>query len=103
MDLRNEKNPFGLCRFCRGDDLSALCCEAGIPELAAVRLNRLVRPPEEGELLLFPTGRFAVRSAEAGDTAASVCAACGMDGAEFALFNGAEIFPGQELLIRIKE
>ena len=81
MELQEEKNPFGIVAVRRGDALCDLCRAAGVPELAVIRLNKLARPPEEGELLLFPEGRFI----------------------EFALFNGTELFPGQEILLRKKE
>ena len=91
-------------RYRRGQArLCDLCRAAGVPELAVIRLNKLARPPEEGELLLFPEGRFIVSAAKAGDTPASLCAAYGMRAEEFALFNGTELFPGQEILLRKKE
>ena len=103
MELQEEKNPFGIVAVRQGDALCDLCRAAGVPELAVIRLNKLARPPEEGELILFPEGRFIVSAAKAGDTPASLCAAFGMRAEEFALFNGTELFPGQEILLRKKE
>lgn len=100
IKLQEEKNPFGLCRVRRGDDLAALCRACGVPELSVIRLNRLSAPPEEGALLVLPEEGLEVRVASAGDTVHSLCRDSGMDENEFLLYNGAELFPGQEILIR---
>ena len=100
MMFKREDNPFGIVPVCEGDCLASLCRAAGVTELSVVRLNRLSRPPEEGEMLLFPTGALCVRTAAAGDSPASLCAKTGTEPDEFALWNGEEIFPGQEVLVR---
>ncbi len=95
-----EKNFFGIIEMRRGDAFDALCRGAQVPALAVIRLNRLERPPVEGQMFVLPRGSFEVHIAAAGDSAETLCARCGMDAEEFRLYNGEEIFLGQELLVR---
>ena len=103
LSLEKDKNPLGVYQVKRGDGLASIGRAVGVPELALVRLNRLTRPPQEGELLLLPEGEFTLLTAAAGDTPSSVAAACGMRADEFILFNGEVVFPGQALLVRKKQ
>lgn len=103
LSLEKDKNPLGVYQVKRGDGLASIGRAVGVPELALVRLNRLTRPPQEGELLLLPEGEFTLLTAAAGDTPSSVAAAYGMRAEEFVLFNGEVVFPGQALLVRKKQ
>lgn len=85
---KEEANPFGLRRVARGETLSAICEECGVPELCVIRKNRLTGEPQEGQILLLPQGDYEVYIVRAGDTPASVSRAYGMTEEEFFSLNG---------------
>lgn len=103
MELIEELNPLGLFRVERGDDLNKICQDRYFPVLAVIRLNGLLRPPVEGEILILPVCQYTVITVNPGETVDSLCESYKMNKQDFVFLNGDMIYPGQRLLLPDKK
>ena len=101
MDLRNEKNPFGLYEIREGDTAASVSAEYGVLPQDIASANGFKDFPSVGNLIVIPEKAGEIYTVQAGETLASLCGKFGMSETEFCRLNNcAYVYPTQRVYIK---